>query len=120
MTDLLDLGRRLMAAGCPWRAGMLDTDGYIVVSAPEDVTAELARPYGSLFMGRPGIPDLSDAATRGAVLEALRERLGDPRAHLVPGDDWEVRSGDGAGLYGDGETEAAALVAAWEATCTRQ
>jgi hypothetical protein len=56
------LGRRLLAAGCPWRWGMLDgSDGL----RPATKTKE-------------SWPDLRCAGTRGLVLEALRERVGDP------------------------------------------
>ena len=67
-------------------------------------------------------PDLTDGATKGALLEAVREAYGDPTAYVMPdGDTWVVwacipgddaRSKDGVA---EGPTEGAALLAAWEA-----
>lgn len=63
------------------------------------------------------IPDLSDPATMGCLLALVREAFGDPtlfaECHPV-GAKWQTHSVDG-GVFGEGSTEAAALVAALEA-----
>jgi hypothetical protein len=59
-------------------------------------------------------PDLADPATLGALLGLVREAEGDPslfaECHPI-GARWQIHSVDG-GIFGEGETEAAALVAA--------
>jgi len=59
-------------------------------------------------------PDLADPATLGALLGLVREAEGDPslfaECHPI-GARWQIHSIDG-GIFGEGETEAAALVAA--------
>lgn len=63
------------------------------------------------------LPDLSDPATLGCILALVREAFGDPslfaECHPV-GARWQIHSVDG-GIFGEGDSEAAALVAALEA-----
>ena len=64
-------------------------------------------------------PVLDDAATRGCLLEMVREVWGDPEIHLdlLRNGIWEVRTGVSSGLavVAAGGTEASALVAALKA-----
>lgn len=65
--------------------------------------------------------DLRDAATRGAALEVVRERWGAPEGHLYPFErkagvlSWVFRRFYGADFTSEGDSEAAALLAALEA-----
>jgi hypothetical protein len=107
------LGRRYLAAGGRWRAGMLAVDGRRVVAVPglpvEHADAIRAMfPRVRLDAGR-GIvlwvgaaldadsmdrgecsaallpsPDFRDAATLGCLLVEARERLGDPLLYTEP------------------------------------
>ena len=112
------LGRRLLAKGCPWRAGMRwvslraaplpDVEGRTTEPVP------MRSPYGGAW------PDLRDAATRGCVLEALREKVGDPWLHvgrrLAGWGVWTSKSTPMPMCIAKADTEAEALVRAWEAT----
>jgi hypothetical protein len=127
-TDLTDaearaLGERWLKAAGPnlegWRSGMLDNHGRRVIRA-DAFTVEWTRYDADLHPW----PDPRDPATRGAMLEVVRERLADPSAHLVPpsprdpGDVWTFwgQGRDGMGrCYAFARTEAEALVAALEA-----
>ena len=114
------LARR--AAACRhwrWMPGMLsnkdlrvtrcDDDGY-VVGYYENLSYIAECVKGSL-------PDLTDPATMGCLLALVREAFDDPtifaECHPV-GAKWQTHSVDG-GVFGEGTTEAAALVAALEA-----
>lgn len=106
-----------MAAGCPWRAGMLTVLGdrfdldYRGRVRTEDAFGEWQAPAAG------DLPDLREAATRGAVLEALREKVEDETLHVW----WShqcghwVLSGSGRDIIEQATTEAEALVLAWEA-----
>ena len=89
------LGRRWLSAGGEWRDGMLTQHGERVLSlAPPterprlyvaDPCPESRPPWDILTVrtddGGPRVPDLRDPATRGAALEVVRERWGDPTSH---------------------------------------
>lgn len=73
------------------------------------------------------VPDLTDPATLGALLGAVREAYRDPSMYLGPcrimhpdgtSARWFVYTGLGKGPVGSGETEAEALLAAWAARPT--
>lgn len=112
------LGKRIVACrGWRWMEGML--------------AVEWAAPGMNLTDGRPvrvdegwqevgvWLPDLRDAATRGCVIELLREVTEDPYLYLcLDGGDpetgaWHVRWKGNRSRRG--RTEGEALVAAWEA-----
>lgn len=75
-----------------------------------------------LWRWAPGVdvPDLRDPATRGCVLELVREICGDDEAYAMPWHDedggWTVCVNDDDGCHNiaEGDTEAEALVAALE------
>ena len=97
------LGRRLLAAECPW----LTVGGC--AGGQERYNDERW-------------PDLRDVATKGAALEALREKTGRPALHLRPcvdhtgrALDWHVYDGSKPFTDYPGGSEAKALVLAWEA-----
>ena len=106
-------GRR--AAFCPrfrWSPGLL----AIVPPANDGATGYTVRIIegsGPVNSAR-AFPNLADAATLGALLGLVREAEGDPslfaECHPI-GARWQIHSVDG-GIFGEGETEAAALVAA--------
>lgn len=117
-----DLARRAVACkGWQWLPGMryrlsprhpwcryeggdaTDDDGNPVTESPPAARSALA------------VPDLSDPATLGCMLALVREAWGDPHAYLAPGDGRFVGRGARDGIYGEGVTEADALVAALEA-----
>ncbi len=110
-----DLSRRLLAAGCPWRPSVYGRDHRTGVLWTDD-----------------GLPDLTDDLTVHAALLALREATGDPYLHtqaiqfpgawgwrLVGSAPTVIRVGrDPNGqvlIAADYPTEAAAIVAGWEA-----
>ncbi len=99
------LGRRLVACkGFRPMRGMRDTQGNTWVQS------ELFRWWNDHHT-----PDVRDPATRGCVLELVREAWGDPFMYLAPADGWYVGNGARDGMAGGGATEAEALVAALEA-----
>ena len=78
VTDYLALGRRLLAAGCPWREGMrwvrdraplLPGDQWMGLYYPM-IVGGLPLPPDST------VPDLRHAGTCAEVIEALGERIG--------------------------------------------
>lgn len=109
-SEIEALARRAIA--CPawrWLPGMLALSNsrsiwIRIVDPPNDDISEC-------------FPDLSDPATLGALLALVREAFGDPtlfaECHPV-GARWQTHSVDG-GIFGEGNSEAAALVAALEA-----
>lgn len=106
----LALGKRIVACrGWRWTAGMIRRDGYRVCW----------RKPPPAFHEDDGVPDLSDEATLGCVVERLREVAEDPHLYLCAGGGdpetgvWHVRWGNNASRRG--RTEAEALVRAWEA-----
>lgn len=86
-TDYLSLGRRLLAAGCPWRERMLwieppsgdpddEGDRGMVGRVDED-----GIPYDSESLAvipTRAVPDLSDPLTVAAAWLELEERIGCP------------------------------------------
>ena len=145
MADL-DLARRAVACpGWAWRPGMLTTSGLRIV------TVLHAPTHGLLYLvarveaaggertdaglpgrawwtkekleGGPWLPDLDDAATKGAVLGLVRAAWGDPGIGTAQRGDGGWRTTTGAAgpglLLTTGPTEAAALVAALEAAGRR-
>jgi hypothetical protein len=85
--DHLDLGRRLLVAGCPWRermywirppSGAPDDGGDrgLVVETSDDGAAWDSRNYEPL--PDDAVPDLSDPLTVAAAWLELEERLGRP------------------------------------------
>ena len=108
--DAEALGQRWLAAGGGWRRGMRGVDGRLCAWDGYETEAT--------------VPDLRDAATRGAALEVVRERWGDPTMHMASlrlgwvwafRDEAEVNMIIADGLPIAGTTEAEALVAALEA-----
>jgi hypothetical protein len=124
--QLIALARRLVA--CPgfyWLPGMLA--GTVRVLS---VDGQVARVGSSkhdwipvpFLVGTAGLPDLSDAATRGCVLQLVRDAIGYPGASsgTTMVGNWVVRGNvDGVYCFGIGETEAEALVEALEAAAAR-
>lgn len=109
----------------PWRAGMLTMSGLRI-----DAVDERGRPYRlegrgderrEVYGAHPAQPDLTDAATLGALLGVVREALGRPDLFTRPL--WSIHTAEvvawGACLEGEegwrGPTEGAAIMAAWEA-----
>lgn len=92
----LDLAHRLAAVPGIWRAGMrvLDHRGWawrackpgIKYKRKLSLTSEDWRWDASpdWFTPTTGIPDLDDAATRGALLDVAREMWGRPDLHACP------------------------------------
>ena len=115
--ELEALGRR--AVGCKgwrWRRGMSLSDGTIVVRVSDN-----GRPVVSGGASRGGnalsevYPDLSDAATLGAVLGLVREAWQEPHAHCrydAVHKDWLTRL---ISCGFDAKTESESLVCALEA-----
>ena len=109
---------KALARTCPTGAlGMWQQDGE--TPWPQRVTETDPGPDGCRLVWI----DMRDAPTRGAVLEVVRERWGDPCAHLrldlTSADTrWRFWSSEKWRIEGpspSGPTEAAALVAALEA-----
>jgi len=114
----------------PWRAGMrcynrdFETPCRIVAILDGEALAVHENtdcPLGftddlSNFSGA----DLTDAATSGALLGAVREAYKDPDIHAEPANEglpiwWGVYVGNSDRVLASGPTEGAALLAAWEA-----
>jgi hypothetical protein len=67
VTDYIELGKRLVACKhFRWLAGMLISNGARIVTVNEDTPLRFAGFY----------PDLSDAATKGCLLQLVREAWG--------------------------------------------
>lgn len=116
------LGERWKRAGGGWAPGMLIRYG------DRGLAIDVHRVGGADGRDRqrplddsPWWPDFRDAATRGAALEVVRERWGDPLLYVRAVDDgsgWEATSPDNTMeivTVAWGATEAEALVAALEA-----
>lgn len=132
MADL-DLGRRAILAGWRWMPGML----ALPFHEDDDRSApQCYPPWRVLERGVAGpwaadptwgaLPDFDDAATRGRLLELVREAWGPlaacaPSIVRPPGGAREVvwRVGNCERLIAEGPNEAAALVAALEAAPVR-
>lgn len=115
-----NLARRAVA--CPrwrWMPGMLlDAHERLVGIDPEGIPYGHSHTAGHrVWLHERSLPNLSDPATMGCLLALVREAFGDPtlfaECHPV-GAKWQTHSVDG-GIFGEGDTEAAALVAALEA-----
>lgn len=143
MSADLDLARRAVAAKWKWRRGcqslnslhVLEVDGDNVPCAwvfangenfPKIVTG-YGSPAGCWEIWEKELPNLTDPATRGALLQLVREAWDSPSVHLRPWYDirgkvvyWQVLV-PREELYShawkcfEGPTEEAALVAALEA-----
>lgn len=127
------LGRRWIAAGGGWRDGMLAGGGHprrtLFGSSQSGSTYGYALPLPKNKRGvqlRPPCPpldpkawpDLRDPATRGAALEVVRERWGDPTAYVRYSHEWKswyAYAGTWCPVGGAHDSEEAALVAALEA-----
>ena len=132
------IGRAWIAAGGGWREGMLAGGGVprrVLFMRAESWSSTygydlpLERKPGRRGPNRPpsptrdpkAWPDFRDAATRGAALEVVRERWGAPEGHLYPFErkagvrSWVFRRFYGADFTSEGDSEAAALLAALEA-----
>ena len=149
MADL-DLARRAVACpGWAWRPGMLARPDPNRTVTPELAWSDRFRVLGDGEVGGPcgapegWLPDLDDAATKGAVLGLVREAWGSPAAQATPVTErrlpagsvswtdcvwvvlgWRVAVYDAAdhvfgSLRAPYPTEAAALVAALEAAGRR-
>lgn len=124
----------------PWRPGMLDLNGHRILAVGPD-----GRPlvWAVERYGEPRIihyqpfmgdlwercqPDPNDGATKGALLDAVREAWGAPAAQVTPYvrwdphaqrtviDEWMVCLNDAEDRMFRGHSyEFAALLAAWEA-----
>ncbi len=113
--ELQDLGRRAVACK-HWRClpGVLADDGHRLSAV--DCDGLHPEAYGVT-------PDFSDPATRGCLLELVRDAWGDLYIYVLNcGEGWFTvcsPAADGgkwlSGVPIDGPTEAAALVAALEA-----
>ena len=146
MTDYIELGKRLVACkGFRWLPGMLcqrrmHTGEWVSMRLTDDTTVvdyrvvernavpsmnqAAARIMGEGYITLNGwvladdlLPDLSDAATKGCVLQLVREAWGDPELFAVVMYDgrWSVRNPSSRVAYGEsGTTEADAMVAALE------
>jgi hypothetical protein len=116
--DANELARRFVACkGWRWLPGMLTMDGWRVYDACGGLCDLVNVDSGILDCKIFGtlLPDLSDAATRGAILQLVREAWGDPDTGIYKhGRRWCVIMG---GRCEDffAETEAEALLAALEA-----
>ena len=133
MSQDLTLSRRAVAAGWKWQAGALlvrrNSLTQLRVACINGDYADLIAPSGH-WAAAPidnDLPDFNDAATRGVLLQQVRERWGNPYAYTVPVLDrnglrfwavWLPQPGgwgeDGQGSF-TGPSETAALVAALEA-----
>lgn len=82
------LGQRAVAAGWRWVPEALDV---LANSHGDSRYREGAGDFGWYSSHR--YPDFRDAATRGILLEQVRERLSDPKAYVRSiGDRWFVNS----------------------------
>ena len=139
--DDLTLGARWVAKDGGWQPGMLGIRPscpvmwYRVLRCYDDtgIPSVWTEEDGGIIDGENGggdfprdaVPALSDSATRGAALDVVRVRRGDPQIHVWPTtneeDDtdvtWWVRAPMryGSSALGSGSTEAEAIVAALEA-----
>jgi len=119
--ELDEKWRDLVADGkAKWMPGM-STDGMTVVDADETgisiVRKETIQDHSA---PKDAVPDWTDPATLGALLGQVREAWGDPYVYAmrlnVRRQIWVVHvPSDRHNIHGEGETEAAALVAAQEA-----
>ena len=88
MSQDLDLthSRRAVAAGWKWQAGALTVSGWRVctIGANKAGAQVLEQADGEYWIPAAAeLPDFTDAATRGVLLEQVRERCGEPLAHVT-------------------------------------
>jgi len=115
--EQIALSRRAVASGrWQWAPGALDQFGRRVINVwPDDLGIKWSHiPENCVVRDADALPDLSDAATLGCLLALVREAWGDYHAYLAPGPGWFVGSGSRNAVYGEGATEAEALVVALE------
>ena len=106
-----DLNERWEALGSPWRPGMRAT---IKPRWRSRVCAddEICDDYVEMDVANVpdgAVPDWTDHATLGALLGLVRERYGDPLAHLAPmgrGQVWLLWFECDFSLFFEGATEA--------------
>lgn len=113
---LIEFGARLTASK-HWRpmVGMVDDDGRVVVWVDSDVV--WLHYHGGLQFMPPGqfLPDLSQPATRGCVLQMVRDAWGDLDCFaggVAPGW-WQCRPAGAQNPF-DGDDEAMVLTLALE------
>lgn len=134
-SNFVELGRRAVACGhWRWMPGAVDQHGRRVLAVEVDEAGGCRLHYASeagrwwlpldLWSrgvgGVEAVPDFDDAATKGCLVQLVREAWDDPMLHAEPEPDgsWMAwfrvtpRVGHRAG---GGTTEAEALVAALEA-----
>lgn len=126
-----DLAKRAVACkGWRWMPGMLtlpfheDNERALAVCHPpwRVTRAGVAGPYADDPTWG-ALPDLTDPATLGCMLELVREAWGEPSTYAMhdrpedrePGLPWCINFGDGTLMAGVFRTEAEALVTALEA-----
>lgn len=130
--DSLDLSRRAVAAGWRWQAGTLamSADGedpcgrVLAVNGRMLTVPDCDCEAVELMDSERALPDFNDAATRGALLEQVRELWDDPGIcvrGMLQSDGtyhWYIIGGraHGDAFYNQGihDSETAALVAALE------
>ena len=123
MTDeQLALARRAVACRkwWAWMPGMLDAVLGRVIAVHDDEIVFHDYRVADFFKIQPDSPDLTDPATRGCLLELVRQAWGDPTASVWYddaqwgcGDGWSYRCGVAARCQHASESEA--LVEALEA-----
>ena len=143
--DSLDLSRRAVAAGWKWQAGTVSTTGLRVTDTYKDGLPcawtftddeHFAKPFNNYGIDefRAGfwnlmLPDFRDAATRGVLLQQVRERRNAPHGYVTCGrsrcasQDYAPGVWDWCWAFWDdqetfvasGDSETAALVCAMEA-----
>jgi hypothetical protein len=122
--DANELARRFVACkGWRWLPGMLTMDGWRVYDACGGLCDLVNVDSGILDCKIFGtlLPDLSDAATRGAIFQLVREAWGDQQAYAIgfrQDVSWTVTlvcPVTDEQFWFDGATEAEALLAALEA-----
>ena len=107
------LGRAYLAAGGPWRPGML---WYVTRAAPLESYHGRIDERGHPPTTGSAWPDFRDPATVGVLLAVVREAWGAPSLYacIDTGGTWSVGRDD-FDVVATGPTEAAALVSAFEA-----
>lgn len=139
MSADLDLSRRAVAAGWKWQAGAISVDGYRVTDVDTDgVPCAWTYTDGEHFAKHSGcygvqgscvyfwgfqLPDFRAPATRGVLLQQVRERWDDPWLCVAwTGVIWICVDRHGIGLVPPcrADSETAALVAALEAAPGRK
>lgn len=128
--DDLDLSSRAVAAGWKWQAGAVRLgppgEAFRVwrCVGPDQWAADDGATSKGPLSGLQYGPDFNDAATRGVLLQQVRERWRDCTVWAMVDCDDEAGSwlciGLDCGQIGSGPSETAALVAALEAAPERK